>query len=322
MGKRTEDIVRSYVKAYVLSGSFYPALIAELDCSPIQAPGLNNKFRSMRLTRMELKKIGKGKGPEANLIKLSLNGSAGSFNQENSDIYDLSAFLKITLNGQMYLLMLCEMLFDVGATIDMVNTDGVSFLIKRDLLPQVKEVWDEWQRMTQMELEDVEFECVYRLFGNSYLAVPKSGKPKQKGAEFITDPDLGNSCNFLIVPKTVNEFLLHGTDPKEFIRRPDHHIFDFCASQKVGRDYIVYWGDQKVQRLNRYFISRQGQLLTKYKNGRRSAFNKLKGVRVQLFNELTEAEASAHNLDYHYYDELVNKIIDSIFPKTTVLTLF
>ena len=49
------------MKAYVLSGSFYPALIAELDCSPIQAPGLNNKFRSMRLTRMELKKIGKGK---------------------------------------------------------------------------------------------------------------------------------------------------------------------------------------------------------------------------------------------------------------------
>ena len=248
--------------------------------------------------------------------------SAGSFNQENSDIYDLSAFLKITLNGQMYLLMLCEMLYDVGATIDMVNTDGVSFIVKRDLLPQVKEVWDNWQELTQMELEEVEFDKMFRLFGNAYLAVPKVGKPKQKGAQFITDPDLGNSCNFLIVPKAVNEYLINDTDPKEFIRRPEHHIFDFCASQKVGKDYIVHWGDKPVQRLNRYYISKHGQPLTKFKNNRRSAFNSLKGVQVQLFNELTDPEANKHDLDYHYYDELISKIIDSIFPKTTVLTLF
>ncbi len=294
-------------------GSFYPALMAELDCSPVQAPNLNLKFRKLRADRMELKHIGKGKSPEANLIKLSLNGSIGSINQTESEIYDPAAFLKVTLNGQLYLLMLCEMLYEAGVVIDMVNTDGVSFIAKKSILPRIREIWDEWQRLTLMELEEVEFKCAYRLFGNSYLAIPKQGKPKQKGSEFITNPDLGNSCDFLIVPKAVNAYLIDGIDPEEFIKQPNHHIFDFCASQKVGKQFTVYYNNQKVQRLNRYYISKSGSSIYKMKGRTRSALTGLKGVSVQLYNN--HDESLQHDIDYDFYLELIYKTLDVLEPK-------
>lgn len=293
--------------------SYYPKLMIEEDCSPIQAPGLSHVFLSMFNERIALKKIGQGKGARANLIKLSLNGSIGSINQFESPIYDMSAFLKVTVNGQLFLLMLCEMLYNEGAIIDMANTDGVSIIVNRSDLEKIRACCAEWEQQTRMILEEVEYDAIYRLFGNSYAGVKNGKVVKQKGAAFITNPDLGKSADFLIVPHAVNRVIEGDPDYKSFIRKPDHDIRLFCGSQKVGKDYEVWYGDVQTQRTNRYFVSESGTPLLKKRNGRFAALNKLKGTSIQLLNTLPDdTHTASYDIHYEYYDRLVEDILVQI----------
>ena len=85
--------------------------------------------------------------------KLMLNGIYGKSNDVYSFFYDPMYTMKITLNGQLLLTMLCEKLQDLGVQILQVNTDGVTFKHKVELDEKISNVCKWWMNLTKLQLE-------------------------------------------------------------------------------------------------------------------------------------------------------------------------
>jgi DNA polymerase elongation subunit (family B) len=78
--------------------------------------------------RLEAKKAGdKGK---AEALKIIINSFYGNFNYPYFYAYDPKSAYTVTINGQLYLLMLVEQLEFNGYAVISANTDGVTYLRK------------------------------------------------------------------------------------------------------------------------------------------------------------------------------------------------
>ncbi len=301
---------------------YYPSLGSVLDASPKHVPNFGNTLRWMRNTRVELKHQGLGKSPRANLLKLSANGTVGNYNQPKSPIYSPDSFLKITINGQLLLLMLIERTLSAidGASVIMANTDGATFQIPVQDKELFIEICKNFETETDLELEYAYYSKIFIEHVNSYLAISTDGSIKKKGT-FVTDPDLGNSCDFLVIPRALEANLVHGVPVDTFLRSPERNIFEFCGSQKVGKQFHVRWrGEIQPQRLNRYYVATNGSAMYKVKNGKNQAIPGLKGQLIMLYNVHKEAPMKEYNIDYAYYRRQVDAILSALMPQK--LTLF
>lgn len=275
----------------------------------------------IRQERLELKRAGKGKSEEANLLKLSLNGGYyGNTNNEYTPMFDRKAMLSITINGQLMLLMLCEQLIKIGVKIDMTNTDGVTMLYNKNLHEKVEEVLKTWEAVVKMELESVNYQKVIRMNINNYMAIySENGKQKikQKGI-FLTSPPIDMSRDFLIIAKALEAYFINSTPIEEFIYK-HQNIYDFTACQKVDRKFQVRWNNTNQQRINRYYVSKKGSYLYKV-NGEKS-INMLSGWAVQLFNDYIEKPFEEYEIDYSFYISETKKLLNELQPKQLCLIL-
>lgn len=253
--------------------------------------------------------------PEADSInaiyKLALNGLTGMLKNEYSWVYDTSCNLKITINGQLLMLMLIEALETNHIKVISANTDGVEIKVDSSQFELLNNICEEWTNLTQIPLEKEEYELIIREDVNSYLAIYKSGKVKQKG-RLIYDPvlEMVHSNNMLVIPKAVLAYFKDKTSPETYIRN-NTNIFDFCATPKVDKSYTILWNDIIQQNINRYYVSKSGAYLYKCKNG--SSYNMLKGYAVQLYNDASQQQPL--DINYSYYINRVNEIINTIQPK-------
>lgn len=317
----TPEIVEPDPKIYsyrdVDVSSYYPTSGVVFNFTPSHLPGMSSVLDDLRRKRLEFKKMGVKK--EAELLKLALNGGFyGNLNQEHTPLYDPEKMLSITINGQLLLLMLCEKFVEAGIKIDMCNTDGVTVIFEHHLESKYKEICKWWEDLTSMELEEVIYKKVVRMNINNYLAIYEDGKVKRKGIFRLPfneyggrEIPLGDSCDFLVIPKLLNEYFVNGHKPEEVLSQPEKFnlsILDFCASKKVDRSYTVEWNRQKKQRLNRYYVSRNGAYMYKCRNGTKS--HMLKGWGVQIYNKIQHKSIKEHNVDNRYYLSEANKIIN------------
>lgn len=297
-------------------GSYYPTLGAMWVFVPEHlGPEFAEELDSVRCERMDLKRDGLGKSSDAELLKLSMNGGYfGNTNNEYTPMQDLKAFLSITMNGQLLLLMLAERLMNIGVTIDMCNTDGITIIYDKSLDDQVERICDEWQAMARMELETVEYTTVVRKDINNYLAFYQDKgemKVKEKGM-FLTDPAVDMSRDLLIIPKALKAYFKDGT-PIEDTVYGSRDIYDFCASMKVDKEYHVWWNGVEQQRLNRYFVTRGGAYLYKSKDNQRME-HMMKGNTVQLFNDYYDVDFERYNVNYSYYIAEIKKVLNELQP--------
>jgi len=152
---------------------------------------------------------------------------------------------------------------------------------------------------------------------NNYIAIINDDKYKVKGSSFIEKPNLGDSCNMLIVPKAIVNYFRTGQPVESYIKQ-DHHIYDFCLSKKVDKSFQVMWGNDILdQRLNRYYVSKKGKYLYKWKNNKKT--HMLKGYGIQLYN--THNPNQKHNINYSFYIHQANNIIQAI-ERSNQLTMF
>jgi hypothetical protein len=219
--------------------------------------------------------------------------------------------LSITINGQLFLLMLAEQCEEEGISVDMANTDGITFIIPKEKEERFRVICKEWEKLTLMELENVQYKKVVRLNINSYLAIGVDGTVKQKNL-FVTEPDLGNSVDFLIIPKALNAYYIDGIQPENFIIK-HNNIFDFCASKKVNKSYYITWTSpdgitSKQQRLNRFYASTKGGYL--YKNREGSSSHLLKDSGVMIYNR--HLEYFPEDINYKFYINKVRSIITEL----------
>jgi hypothetical protein len=264
----------------------------------------------------------------SDMIKLMVNGSYGNLINQYSWLYDPMVAMCITLNGQLYLSMLSEMLTDNGFQIDSINTDGLTCLFHKSKTEEYYEINKNWENITKLELEYAEYEKVIRKDVNSYIGIFKDDKysPKEKGF-FVRDIKLGKGFDKPVIKKALYEYFVNGTDFREFIKNHDN-IYDFCMMQKMGvskksgqRFQAVHNG-KLLQKTNRFFASdcpTQG-FIYKKDPGTGSQGHVLKDSGVTIFNDYEERLMSDYKINYKYYFNECDKIIQDIEPKQ--LTLF
>lgn len=176
----------------------------------------------------------------------------------------------------------------------------------------------------------IEFNFTYPLLDGDSRTLEKNKYIKEKGM-FITNPRLGKGLDALIVPKALIEYYGKGTPIEETIRKSTN-IWDFVKFQKIGKQYEVVWKNEKQQHINRFYVSKSGGYLfkrkvtTKFdkKSGKMidvvSDQNVLKGFGVELFNTFEQQPMDTYKIDYRYYINACNKIINLLEPKQ--MTLF
>lgn len=212
--------------------------------------------------------------PRSNAFKLAANGTFGNSNNEHSIVYDTKFMMAITINGQMSVAMLAEWLLSVPTVrILQANTDGITYTIRRDMLPRAQEIEGAWQAYTRLVLEDVEYQAMWIGDVNNYIAQSTSGKLKLKGrfwypVKFPDDisnaspPAWHKDLSALIATKAAVEHMTTGADIARVVHECDDP-FLFMLRQKVDRSCKLFIGERETQRILRYYMARDGAPLRK-----------------------------------------------------------
>lgn len=288
------------------------------------------QFKTFRVTETKpnIKKY-KGTSEEIkwkdidSFYKVILNGVSGYLDMEYSWLYYPEGIMKVRCGGQLVLLTIIEKCWMNNVAVIQANTDGLTVKIHESKIDWFYEIVKQTEIKYNVKFEYERYSKMVFKSVNSYLAINKDGKVKKKG-DFVTNPDLGNSVNFLVIPKCLELYFVKGIKPEEVLKKPEEfglHIYDFCASFKVNRDYTVLWNGQKQQRLNRFYVSKNAPFIYKHKKFKDKPDNMLKGWGVQIFNNYEEKSFIDYKIDYTYYLSEINKIISEL-EHHNQLTLF
>jgi hypothetical protein len=294
------------------------------------------------LPRLEAKKA--GNKVLADGFKLAANSVYGKSNDIYSWLYDPQYTMATTINGQLLLTMLAEMLMEIeNSTLIQINTDGLTMRIPRDSGTQYFDICEQWMKLTNLQLEYVKYSKMIIFDVNNYLAFYIDGKYKAKGrCEFENIP-LHKNKSFAIIPRAFYEYHKNNIEPVDFITN-HKNIFDFCAGvkskksdKKGGNWYQLHWiedGEYKTKKLSktvRYYISNKGATLIKHsEDGSQSQVEApvrkgnrmIKDWKVTYFNKsVIYDDFTKYDIDYTYYISKVREWINDI-KDTNQLSLF
>lgn len=264
----------------------------------------------------------------ANALKIVINSIFGKLGFEFGFMYDRKALIQVTLNGQLLLLMLIEMLEQAGFKVVSANTDGIVTRIPRDREKEYHSICDTWCKNTRFELEFADYEKYIRVNVNSYISLkpndPNKPKPvdkrlKSKGTmnPNLYKEDLVKGFNSPIVAKVIAEHLINGVDVMDYLKSCKN-VLMFCKTQNVDKSFEIFYEqvvDGKITRIklqqnNRYYISNSGGVIKKSRNGKDA--NLVSGEYVTLCNILPSQPVEALNIDYKYYYDEAMKLINQI----------
>lgn len=263
-------------------------------------------------------------------LKIVANaGIFGKMGSEKSFLCDKKAMYQVTINGQLFLLMLIEKLELAGIHVISANTDGIVTIVPRKLEQTADDICHWWEKHLGLELEFTYYTKYVTEGVNSYLTVKRGGSSKFKGRMnpkmFLED--LSKGYNSPIVAKCVTEYFINGTPVMETLRNAKS-ILDFCRTQNVNHKYrleFTHVVDGKirtdvVQRNTRFYISSTGGTLMKvesmgWNNDGEEQVKKSSlcaGQRVSICNTVDDTDISELNVNYLYYYNEAMAIIEPI----------
>ena len=308
----------------------------------------------------ERQKIPKS-NPMNYVYKIILNSTFGLSNDYTSFFYDPELFMRITINGQLTLMMLYESIMEniPNAISIMQNTDGIEIKIPRSEQDKYLELCKQWEDLTNLKLEHTTYSKVIVGDVNNYIAISdyqevdinkwrqvKESNPhylfKVAGAKFMYAPiKLVGRFNFhnlalhknkskLVVAKGVYEYFINNVLPEDYLDM-NTNILDYCIAQKSRGDWVqtkrkVIDGkvtDIELQKTNRYYISEKGNKIVKV--------NKFDGREIQLesgrwkqmlFNKIKINKWNEYYIDKNYYLQCIESEINNIIISKNQMTLF
>jgi len=309
----------------------------------------------------ERRKIPK-KDPKNYVYKIILNATYGLSNEKDSFLYDPELTMRVTINGQLSLTMLYEMLAEgiPGAIPLMQNTDGLEMMIPKEYKDKYLEICKEWEQLTNLELEHDEYQKMIIGDVNNYIAVNnykeistdeflklfknphalikvEDGRyyhapVKCKGRFEFENLPLHKNKSLLVVRKAIYHYFLNGIDPEEYLKN-NRNILDYCAGVKIKGnwqfiEHAVVEGEvvkTPLQKTLRYYISNTGSKVIKT--------NKTDGREIQLeagrwyqtvFNKKEDKEWDEYDVNDQYYLECIRREQMNIVPHLfeTQLKLF
>ena len=280
----------------------------------------------------ERKKIPKS-NPMNYVYKIILNSTYGLSNDKNSFLYDPQFTMFITINGQLTLMMLYEMICEaIPEAIPLLqNTDGIETIIPRSKKNLYLEICKKWEEITNLVLEHDSYKKLILADVNNYIAVDESGKAKCKGRFEFNGLALHKNKSKLIIPKALYAYFVDGVLPEDTIKS-NKNILDYCIGgkskgnwQQIARSIKENEAhEEKLQKINRYYISNKGVKIIKV--------NKNDGREIQLeagrwmqtvMNDIIKKEWPTYDINEKYYLEAIEKEINNIIGvKTNQLNLF
>ena len=304
--------------------SYYPTLVVENNFIPkhLDNEVFSKVFSNIIKTRLRSKKLKKESQFHdllQSVLKLSINGTYGNFNNKYSWLYDPFCTLQVTINGQFILTELTEKLINNGISVYYQNTDGITCKVPVEKEQVLKDIVTSIENKFRLEFEYTYFSKFIVRDVNNFIAVTDYGGVKQKGW-FVTKPNIEDSHNYLVIKKAIYEYFVNNKDPYEFIRNHDN-IYDFCLSEKPSKKFDVYWGNDQIQRLNRYYISRRGKRIYKISNdNKKSSLQDVANWAVQLLNKYEDKPMDDYHIDYTFYISKCRNEIFNIENNATIST--
>ena len=327
---------RKYTIYHYDVASYYPSIMADHSVYPehLNKGAFVGLIKWMRDTRVTVKhsneKVIDGipKDVLALVLKIVINSIYGKFGFEKGSLYDRLAVLRVTVNGQLMLLMLCEALELEGISIISANTDGIMVKVYEDQEDKFNEISDWWREKTKMKADSDIVHCLIARDVNNYIAqfrTIKNGVPKlkleYKGAlnPFMYAIDLQKGYDMPIVAQAVSDYFLKGVPIMDTLQSATN-ILDFCKTQNVGRQFHVE--ETKVvngkvkhivcQRYVRFYVSNNGVVIEKVHNDTGQRSRLAAGSVVTVLNTLDDKDIALRDINFRYYYQECIKIIDPI----------
>lgn len=302
--------------------SFYPNLAIRNGWSPAHLP--QKEFCELYEWFFEERKKIPKKDPKNYVYKIILNSTYGLSNDKNSFLYDPEFTMRVTINGQLSLMMLYEMLAEgiPGSVPLMQNTDGLEMMIPEEHKQKYMDICAEWEQITNLQLEHDEYSKLILADVNNYIAVNTAGKTKCKGRFEFDNLALHKNKSHLIVPKAVFNYFVHDVPPERTLME-NKNILDYCAGVKIKGDWefhetcIVNQAIETsvLQKTIRYYIANKGCKILK--------INKVDGREIQLEagkwmqQDLSKFENKSweeYDVNEEYYLDKIYKEIHNICP--------
>lgn len=313
----------SYIYSHYDISSFYPSLICAYRIAPKHLDeGVFVKLVDyFRTTRIKAKHSedplvdGIPKEIVAEALKIVINSIYGKFNYEYGDIFDRMCTLRTTINGQLYILMLCEELELNGIPVISGNTDGIVVKLYNDKKEKFEEITKNWEEYTRLSADSEDYRRYVCRDINNYIAEELDGKVDYKGDlnPYLYKENLAKGYDEPIVAEAVSEYFIHDKPVIESLYECKD-ILMFCKTQNIGKKYTATYIDNEehnIQRNVRFYVSnRGGYLFKKEQSGKLN--NLCAGYKVTILNTLNDMPIELRDINYNYYYQEAMKIIDPI----------
>tara|TARA_R110000824_G_scaffold293756_2_gene482046 strand:- start:941 stop:2824 length:1884 start_codon:yes stop_codon:yes gene_type:complete len=279
----------------------------------------------------ERKKIPKS-DPMNYVYKIILNSTYGLSNDKNSFLYDPQFTMFITVNGQLTLMMLYEMIMEAipEATPLLQNTDGIETIIPRSAKEKYLKVCARWERITDLKLEHDEYKKIILADVNNYIAIDDNNKAKCKGRFEFENLALHKNKSKLIIPKAIYAYFIDGILP-EYTIKHNKNILDYCIGGKskgVWKQIAIFIKDgqaqeDELQKINRYYISNKGKKIIKRNpDGREIQLEAGQWLQT-IYNDQNIIPWEDYDINEKYYLNAIEKEINNIIGiKSNQLLLF
>lgn len=309
--------------------SMYPTTIIDNRLCPAH---LNktfiDKYKQIKDDRSKAKKLNKS-GVDSEAMKIMLVSTFGKTLNEHHWLYDPLVGLQITVNGQLYLLMLIEDLVRSKFKVISANTDGIITIVPKNRLSDYMTICLEWQNYTKYDLEYTKYKKYIRKDVNNYVAIKENDELKEKGffEIEIKNPSYQFTRGFdkPIVSIAVKNYFLKDIPIKDTIYN-HKDIYDFCIAQRTDNKFTneIYYMEnnekviKKLQKSNRWYVSTNGGSFYKVDYKEDKKINYCVNRKITIFNDYIQK--TNYNIDYSYYISEAQKVINLI--QDPQLTLF
>lgn len=331
--------------------SYYPNLAIKQNWNPAHLPK-RDFCDQYEWFFKERKKIPKS-NPQNYVYKIVLNSAYGLSNDENSFLYDPEFTMRVTINGQLSLMLLSEMICEniPGAVPIMYNTDGVETIIPKKYYDKYVEICNKWEEITKLSLEHDTYQKLMVPDCNNYIGVfdkkeihkdvydklitkqtfdlltESEGKyylnPVKLKGRFEIDKKLHKNCGYRVVAEGLYNFFVKGIEPEVTIKN-NRNILDYCGQVKIKGDWTFYalsveQGDfkkEKLQKTNRYLVTNKGVKIVKINNTDNREIQVEAGIWLQtIFNQYEEKSWELYDINEQYYLQRIKKEIKDMSPE-------
>lgn len=330
--------------------SFYPNLSIRNKMSPAHFPKEDfcELYEWIFDERVKIPKS----NPMNYVYKIILNSIFGLSNEQNSFFYDPELCMRITVNGQLSLAMLFEMICErIPQAFGLLqNTDGVEIRIPRDKVDLYMEICKEWEEITNLTLEHDSYQKLVLGDVNNYIAVNefkeadlttwrkiREDNPhylyKVAGSKFMyAAVKLKGRFNFhelalhknkskLVVPKALYNYFVKDILPEDYLTQ-NKNILDYCIGGRTKGNWKQVarcikdgeYEEYDIQKINRYYISKKGIKIIKINKSDHREIQLEAGPWMQvLFNKLEiKPKWKEYDININYYLKAIESEIDKI----------